>query len=124
MQDSTPAQPAQPSDEDAEIAGAAAPSSSQAHTARSSELARLFDALVSRMRSVGADNFFIQQDGRHTQLEWLALQVGSGVELIGCRRLVKLLPLRWECRCRLTSGLSQGAACGESSCPQRVCRLV
>lgn len=59
-----------------EGADGAAPSGSQAHAARSSELARLFDALVSRMRAVGVDAFFVQQDGRHAQLEWLALQVG------------------------------------------------
>lgn len=113
IQDATPAQPAQPVDEDAEPAGAAAPSSSQANAARSSELARLFDALVSRMRAVGADDFFIQQDGRHTQLEWLALQVGSGVGL------AELWPLRWDCRWLMNSCLSEDAACAHSGCSHR-----
>ncbi|KAI7839840.1 hypothetical protein COHA_006425 [Chlorella ohadii] len=75
--------PAQPAAEEAEPAGALAPNSSQAHAARSSELARLFDALVSRMRAVGADAFFVQQDGRHAQLEWLALHAWNAGQAAG-----------------------------------------
>lgn len=42
----------------------------------SAELARLFDQLVDRMRAVGGpEAFFLQQDGRHTQLEWFAATV-------------------------------------------------
>ncbi|PRW59549.1 MFS general substrate transporter [Chlorella sorokiniana] len=81
--DSAPPQPAQPPDQDGEPGSGAAPSSSQAYAARSSELARLFDALVSRMRAVGADAFFVQQDGRHTQLEWLALQAWNAGQAAG-----------------------------------------
>ena len=49
---------------------------------RTSELARLFDLLVERMRAAapagGPADFFAGQDGRSTQLEWFALQVGAG----------------------------------------------
>lgn len=71
----------------------------EASAARSSELARLFDSLLDRMRVVKPAAFFaLGTDGRQgaAMLEWLALQVGWGhggqvgvVGLISCcfRRL-------------------------------------
>jgi hypothetical protein len=77
--------PTDPSTADPAAAGpqaTAAASGGISPGGRTSELARLFDMLVERMRSAAPAgspaDFFASQDGRSTQLEWLALQVGAG----------------------------------------------
>lgn len=89
LQDSS----ADPSDAAAAAAAgpqaAAASSSNSGQGGRSSELARLFDLLVERMRAAAPAGspaeFFASQDGRSAQLEWFALQVGPGQAVDGCR---------------------------------------
>ncbi|KAL4424385.1 hypothetical protein ABPG75_001686, partial [Micractinium tetrahymenae] len=63
-----------------ETAGAAADGSAPS---RHSQLARLFDQMVERMRAVGPEAFFALHEGRPMQQEWFAAQAWNAGQAAG-----------------------------------------